>query len=459
MRHAVYASCAAMALGFGSAVLAPVHAETLTEALSTAYLYNPQLLAQRAQLRATDEGVPQALAGWRPTVQFTGSTGKAIVSQSPQLTGASRVQEYIEPKTLDLNITEPIWTSGRTPALIRQAEHTVLAQRAQTVATEELVLFSVAQAYLDVVRDQATVELNIHNELVLRRQLEATNDQFRVGQVTRTDVAQAESRLALATASRVQAEGNLQISRANYERAVGYPPDKLEQPTERPILAGTRAEAISLAQHNNPNVVLADYTAKAAEDFVAATRAQLLPQVAIVGDLNRQEETVVNGRVASEASIIARMTVPLYEAGSVYSQTRQAKQTVSQRRDLLDDARRVAVQLATRDWETIESTRAQVESLKSTVRAAEIALEGVRQEAQVGSRTVLDVLNAEQELFTDQVSLVAAQHDLAVAEFDLSQQIGRLTIEDLKLPVQPYDLEKYYKAVRDKWIGFGTKGQ
>jgi outer membrane protein TolC len=157
--------------------------------------------------------------------------------------------------------------------------------------------------------------------------------------------------------------------------------------------------------------------------------------------------------------VIARMTVPLYEAGSIYSQTRQAKETVYQRRDLLSDARRAAIQLATSAWETIQSGRAQVQSLMSTIRAAEIALEGVRQEAQVGSRTVLDVLNAEQELFTDRVNLVTAQHDLAVSEYNLVQQIGRFTAEQLKLPVQLYDPKKHYDAVRNKWIGFGAKGQ
>ncbi len=457
MRRRLGACCAALALGVWGALAEPAAAETLTEALVEAYQYNPQLLAQRAQLRATDEAVPQALAGWRPTVQFTGSDGKAYVSAYPSVTGTSATHQILEPKTLDLNITEPFWTSGRTPALLRQAEHTIIAQRAQTVATEEQVLFSVAQAFLDVVRDQATVELNVNNEQVLRRQLEATNDQFRVGQVTRTDVAQAESRVALAVANRVRAEGNVQVSRSNYRRAVGHLPARLTQPSEHPPLPATRAEALSLARSGNPNVVIADYTEKAAEDSVVATRAQLLPQLSIVGDLNKQEETVSAGRQVSEASIIVRATMPLYEAGSVYSQTRQAKQIVSQRRSLLDDARRAAVQLATSDWETIQSDRAQIESLQSTIRAAEIALEGVRQEAQVGSRTVLDVLNAEQELFTDRVSLVQAQHDLAVAEFDLAQQVGSLTAQDLKLPVQPYDVEKHYKDVHDKWLGFGSK--
>ena len=456
------ATCAIAALAVAASLAEPAAAETLTEALAQAYQYNPQLLAQRAQLRATDEGVPQALAGWRPTVQFTGSTGKEVADTTQPVTGvgpAVGTTQYLEPKTLDLNLTQPIWTSGRTPALVKQAEHTVLSQRAQTVAVEEQVLFSVAQAYLDVVRDQATVELNVNNEQVLRRQLEATNDQFRVGEVTRTDVAQAESRVALAVATRVQAEGNLQVSRSNYERAVGHLPERLAQPTERVNLPATHDEALALARDRNPNVIIADYTAKAAEDAVVATRALLLPQVAIVGDLNKSEETTTSGRNVNSASVIARMTVPLYEAGSIYAQTRAAKQTVSQRRDLLNDARRAAIQLATKDWETIQSGRAQVESLQSTIRAAGIALEGVRQEAQVGSRTVLDVLNAEQELFTDRVNLVQAQHDLAVAEFDLAQQVGRLTAEEMKLPVQPYDPRKHYNDVRNKWIGFGSKGE
>lgn len=441
----------------GRLAVSPAHAETLTEALSQAYQYNPQILAERAKLRASDEAVPQALAGWRPTVQFTGSDGKSVVEGYPTIQGSGNTHQILEPKSLDLSITEPVWTSGRTPALLRQAEHTITAARAQTDQIEEQVLFGVAQAYLDVVRDQATVDLNINNEQVLRRQLEATNDEFQVGAVTRTDVAQAESRLALAISGRVQAEGNLQVSRANYAREVGHVPDKLEQPAERPFIPANHDEAVALAQANNPGVVLADYTAKAAEDSVAATRDQLLPQLSIVGDLNKQEETAAAGRQQQEALIEARVTMPLYEAGSIYSQTRQAKQAVSQDRFLLDDARRAATQSASKDWEEIQAGRAQIDALHATIRAAEIALDGVRQEFQVGSRTVLDVLNAEQELFGDRVQLVQAEHDTNVAEFDLAQQVGRLTALELKLPVTIYDPDKHYKEVHDKWFGFGSK--
>jgi len=457
MRSTLGALCALSALGALLGLARGAGAETLTEAWVQAYRYNPALTAQRAKLRATDEGVPQALSGWRPTVQFTGSIGQVTVSAQPTISGAGSQHEYLMPRTLDLNVTQPVFTSGRTAALVRQAEHNVLAQRAQTVATEEQTLFSVAQAYLDVVRDQAVLDLNINNVQVLRRQLEAVNDQFRVGQVTRTDVAQAESRLALATADRQQAEGNLQSSRANYVRVVGHPPAKLDAPKERPALPATLQEATSLAAANNPSVFLADYTAKAGEDAVRATRGLLGPQLSVVGDLNRQSETVGNGREATEASVLARVTMPLYEAGSVYAQTRAAKQTVSQLRDQLADTRNAAVQAAARDWEQIQALRQRAVSLSSTIRAAEIALEGVRQEAQVGSRTVLDVLNAEQELLVDRVNLVTAQHDLAVIEFDLAQQIGRLTAAELKLPVELYDPDRHYKEVRGKWIGFGPK--
>ncbi len=430
--------------------------ETLPEALIDAYLTNPQILAERANLRATDEGVPQALSGWRPTVTFTGSVGAQRIENQP--TSPISPSSRTAPKIVDLNITEPLYNGGRTVALTAQAEKTIEAERARNIAVEETVFLSVAQAYLDVVRDQATLDLSINNEQVLRRQLEATNDEFRVGTVTRTDVAQSEARLAAATASRLQAAGNLQVSRANYERAVGHaPPGKLEQPNLRPVLPVSRDEAISLATFKNPNVVAAIYSEDAARDAVDATRDQLLPTVALVGDINRGVATVITGFDTTTASVIARMTVPLYEGGNIYSQTRQAVEVVGLRLGQTDDARRAAIQGAAQAWEQIVSGRAQIVSLQSTIEAAEIALEGVRQEQTVGARTVLDVLNAEQELFTDRVQLVTAQHDVALAEFTLSQQIGSLTAADLRLPVNLYDVDRHYRSVREKWLGFGAK--
>jgi outer membrane protein len=454
MRRQCLGGCALGAIAL--AMSAGARAETLADALAHAYNENPQILAERANLRATDEGVPQALSGWRPTVTFTGSAG----AQKSETTPPSIIAPGhlgLLPYTLDANVTQPIYNGGRTVALTAQAEKTVEAERARNIATEQTVFFSVIQAYLDVVRDQATLELSTNNEQVLRRQLEATNDQFRVGAVTRTDVAQAEARFAGATASRLQAQGNLQVSRANYERAVGHPPERLDQPTLRPVLPATREEAVSLASLKNPNVIAAIFSEDAARDAVDATRGQLLPTVSLVGDVNRSQDTVLPNRETTSYSVVARVSVPLYEAGNFYSQTRQAAQVVGLRLGQTDDARRAAIQAAAQAWEQIVAGRAQIGSLQATIKAAEIALEGVRQEATVGSRTVLDVLNSEQELFTDRVQLVTAQHDLALAEFNLTQQIGRLTAADLRLPVKLYDVDTHYRSVRDKWFGFGAR--
>ena len=438
----------------------PAAAQTLTEALAYAYNNNPQLLAQRAALRATDENVPQALSGWRPTVTFTGEAGfnrTGFATQNP-VTGAPGPTQFgsFVTRSLDLTATQPIYRGGRTEAATRQAINTVQAARAQTLAVETQVFQSVVTAFLDVVRDQNLLEVARNNEQVLRKQLQATQDRFRVGEVTRTDVAQAESSFAQSTAQRITAEGNLEISRSQFTQTVGHPPGRLIMPRQRPALPATREEALALAATNNLTVISASFTEAAARDNVDFIRGQLLPQISIVGDLNRSYSpsfTQRNARIDS-ASVVARMTVPLYEAGAIYSETRQAQQTVGQRRSQVDDARRTAVQLAAQNWETLQAARAAIASFGTAVRAAQIALEGTQQEALVGSRTVLDVLIAEQQLFTTQSQLVGAQHDAALAEYTITAAVGRLIAPALKLPVQLYDMEHHYKQVKDKWIGF-----
>ena len=433
----------------------PAAAQTLTEALSYAYNNNPQLLAQRALLRATDEQVPQALSGWRPTVNFTGQAGE---ERSGIAQGGPTQFSTFQTRQLDLKITQPVYNGGRTEAQTKQAVNTVESTRAQTLAVETTVFQAVVQAFFDTYRDQTLVEVNRNNEAVLKKQLDATRERFRVGEVTRTDVAQAESSLAQATANRIAAEGQLETSRANFVRAVGHPPGRLILPTERPALPVSRDEALALAASNNPNVIAANFAEAAARDNIDVVRGQLLPQVSIIGDLNRSFAPSVTLRTARQdtASVVAQLTMPLYEAGSIYSQTRAAEQTVGQKRSQVDDARRAAVQLATQSWETLMAARAAVASFAAAVKAAQIALAGTQQEALVGSRTVLDVLISEQQLFTTQSQLVGAQHDAAVAEFNLTAAIGRLIAPELKLPVQLYDMERHYKAVKDKWFGFGN---
>jgi TolC family type I secretion outer membrane protein len=448
MRGTLLAAVAVCAL-----LPAAAGAMTLSEALSAAYNNNPTLLAERAQLRATDEQVPQALSGWRPTVQATGSLGGgwSDTNSDDVIGGGSRSSV---PRSVGLSVSQPVYQGGRTVAATARAENLVQAERARMVAIEQQVFTDAITAFMDVVQNQAVLDLSVNNEQVLRRQLEASNDRFRVGEITRTDVAQSESRLALAISDRIQAENNLEASRATFERVVGEPPGRLDAPADRVALPANRQEALTLSSQNNPTVVSALFTEAAAREAVRQVRGELLPDLRIVGNVQRAEDQGISGRISNSASVTAQITVPLYEAGSVYSRTREAQQTVAQRRSQVDDARRVAVQQGTTAWETLQSNRARVESLRSSIRAAQIALEGVQQEAAVGSRTVLDILNAEQELFNARVNLVRAQRDQLVSEFQLAAATGRLTAPDLNLPVQLYDVDKHYQAVRNKWIGF-----
>jgi outer membrane protein len=452
MRRVVFASVAA---GFG-AFAAGAHAETLEEALASTYNTNPQILAERANLRAIDEGVPQALAGWRPTVTFNGSVGAQRSENTPAAPPNAPPHQSLQPQTYSLTVNQPLFNGGTTIARTAQAEDQVQSERARLIGIESTALFAAAQAYFDVLRDQAVVQLDRNNEQVLSRQLEVTTDQFNVGQVTRTDVAQAQSALAAAQATRLTDQGTLENDRASYTRAVGHAPVDLVQPKISLPVPTTREQALSLAATENPNVIAAQYSEDAARDLVAATKAQLLPSLALVGNVQRLQESQLNGREQTNMSGIAQLTVPLYEAGNIWSQSRQAIENVGKAQGTTDDTRRAAVQTATQSWETIASAGASIRSLQTTINAATIALEGVTQQQQVGQRTVQDVLIQQQTLFVQQVNLAKAQHDQAVAQFNLSQQIGRLTAADLGLPVKIYDVNVHYKSVRDKAAGFNA---
>jgi TolC family type I secretion outer membrane protein len=464
-RTANLASIAGVVVGLTAV---STQAQTLTDALAEAYNTNPQLLAQRALLRATDEQVPQALSFWRPQVTFTGQVGlntSALQTPpvSPSLNGLGQIVSSSDrrhiitrPDLVQFQAIEPVYRGGRTVAQTRQAINTVESTRAQTLAVETSVFQAVAMAYLDVVRDQALVEVDRNNVEVLRKQLEATQDRFRVGEVTRTDVAQAEAALAQAQGTLVTQQGTLEISRAEYVRAVGHPPGRLMLPRERPVLPATREEALSLATNNNFSVISAKFAELAARDNIDVVRGQLLPQISVVGILDRSydQSATFKGALLNSAQITAQLTMPLYEGGAIYSQTRQAQQTVGQRRSQVDDARRAAVQTAAQFWSTLQAARASISSFAAAVRAAQIALEGTQQEALVGTRTVLDVLIQNQTLLQTQSQLVTAQHDAALAEFNLASAVGRLIAPELNLPVRLYDMEQHYREVKDKWIGF-----
>jgi outer membrane protein len=435
----------------------PAAGQPLQEALAQAYANNPTLLAARAQLRAVDENVPQALAGWRPTVSVTSSVGWTDSETRARIAGGGRstLDTSRTLSTNSLTVTQPIFRGGRTVSSTRQAENQVLAQRARLFATEQQVLLDAVNAYTNVIRFQQEVLLNINNEQVLTEQLRATNERFRVGEITRTDVAQAESRLAQAKFLRARAEGDLQASRAVFQRVIGALPQRLiaPQPLRPPVANGQ--EAAQLAAVNNPNVVAALFDESAARDNIDVQIASLLPQLSVQGQTFRNQNSINPGILQPGAQAIINLTLPIYQGGAEYALVRQARQTAVRARAIVDDQRRLVTQSATQAWEQLQAFRAQVESARAQIRAQEIALDGVQREAIVGSRTTLDVLNAEQELLNGRTALVQALTSLVQQSYLLASAIGRMTAQDLGLPVEIYDMRAYYNEVRNRWFGLG----
>lgn len=437
---------AAMAAGAAGA------AETLEQALASTYTTNPTLLAQRARLRAADENVSQALAGWRPTVRVSTQASRQSVT-TPGIPTA-----YYSPQSIDVSLSQPLFSGGRTVAQTEQADKSVLAERALLIATEENILQQAADAYLNVVRDQSVVQLRVDSEQVLRRQLEATQKRYRIGELTATDVSQAEARLAQTIALRVQAEGLLQGSRATYEDAVGHAPETLAPPTLLAALPTSRDEVLALAEGANPSIVQARHTAEAGAAQVDVYVADLLPQLSLQADAVRSYNTTSSGTAqpgtrTDTLQATLNLSVPFYQGGAEYSRVRQQKHTANQQRITIQQARRTVLDTAATYWEALVSARDQIASLTKQVESDASALDGVQKEAQVGSRSVLDVLNAEQELVAARVSLVLAQHDELNAAYQVAAAIGRMTAEGLHLPVTPYDPTVNYDRARDAWVG------
>ncbi len=438
-----------------TALATPAFAETLAEAMMAAYDNNPTLQAARAAQRATDEGVPQALAGWRPTVEVSGSVGKRHIWQESDEVGET--DRGRTPRTISASLSQPLYTGGRVAAAVAGAEQTVLAGRADLLDIEQQVLFDVVIAYMNVLRDRAVLDLNVNNVQVLLRQLQASQDRFRVGEITKTDVAQSEARHSRAIADRAEAEGNLQTSRAAYQAVTGHLPEYLEAPQLAAGLPATLQAAVALAADQNPRVIALQYAARAAEAGVDQIWGELLPTVSLNAAYDRSIDPGLLDTETDSVEATLNLSVPIYQAGAVYSRVREQKHTANQRRIQVFEARRAAVETAIASWETWTATTAAIRSTRDQIDANRIALEGVQREAQVGSRTVLDVLDAEQELLDSRVELVVAQRDEQVAAFQVMQAVGRLTAPELGLPVPIYDPAAHYMEVRDQWLGTGVE--
>ena len=454
---------AGAALGFGAAAAA---ADTLEWALVQAYQNNPSLNAQRASLRATDENVPQALSGYRPKISVTANGGYDYSS-----TLSHQVSQQVFPNTVSYTnfatpfaqrgvgatATQTLFNGNQTANRVRQAESQVMGAREILRVTEQQVLLDAATAYMNLLRDEAILELNRRNVEVLTEQLKQTRDRFNVGEVTRTDVAQAESRLAAGRGQLLNAQSNYVTSVANYRRVIGVDPGKLAPgtPVDRlspPVLP----RAIIEGEQQSPSVMAAMYGVDVAELGVKVSEGALYPNLALAASASKNWDSTALTNKQTLASVVGTLTVPLYQGGSEFSTIRQNKETLGQQRLNLDVNRDQARATVVQSWGQLDAAKAEIESTTAQVNAAEIALNGVREEARVGQRTTLDVLNAQQELVNARVALVTAQHDRVVASYTLLASVGGLSMQRLGLNVTIYDPQVHYQQVRDAWIGIRT---
>jgi len=451
-------------LGFAQAATA----ETLESALSRAYGNNPTLNAQRANVRATDEQVPQAKAGWRPGINASAQVAGVVAEAqndasfnlnnpfnpvSPHRNTTTRTM----PRSYGLEVEQNLFNGFITQNSVRQAESQVLGARETLRNNEQNVLFDGASSYMNVLRDTAILDLQRNNVEVLEEQLRQTRDRFNVGEVTRTDVAQAEARLALSRSQVSLAEANLSTSIARYRQVIGVEPRQLAP--GRPIdkyLPRTLDSALKIAFNEHPAINASLHGVDSAELQVRIVEGELAPNLSLAAGVTKSFDSQEPGQQSLVGQIAARLTVPIYEGGRTYSRTRQAKEVAGQRRleaDSIRDQVRAAVISA---WGQLEAAKAQIIAAQAQVQASETALNGVREEARIGQRTTLDVLNAQQELLSARVNLITAQRDRVVGSYAVVQAAGRLNSRALALKVDNYSAKKHFDQVKDLWIGTTT---
>lgn len=433
---------------------APAKAETIPSALSRAYVGNPTLGSQRASVRATDENVPRALSGYRPSVTATANSG---IQGLDGIVSGRQLRQTTLPSTVGIQVNQNLFNGFRTSNSTRQAESQVLGARETLRNTEANTLYSGAQAYMNVLRDTAILDLQRNNRDVLEQQLEQTRIRFKVGEVTRTDVAQAESRLAQARSQVSAAESTLQTSIANYRQVIGVEPRHLATgaPVDR-LVPRTLTAAVQTGLEEHPAVIAALHAVDAAEYQVKITEGELAPTLNVIGSVSQSwDQTLAGDRFAS-ASIVGQLSVPIYTGGEVYARVRQAKETAGQRRIEAEATRDQVRATIVSAWGALEAAKASILAAQAQVEAARIALIGVREEARVGQRTTLDILNQQQELLNAQVTLITSQRDRVVASYAVAGAIGRLSARTLGLKVELYSAKLHYDQVRDLPWGLTT---
>jgi outer membrane protein len=435
--------------------LGAAQAETIGGALTKAYLNNPDINAQRAAVRQSDEGLPAANSGYLPTATVNGSAGIEGVTTLPHLT-----QNTYQPDTIGVTVNETVWNGNKTFNSVRQAESKVFGAREQLRQTEIKTLLNALTYYMNVMRDTAVVDLNKSNVEVLREQLRQTNDRFNVGEVTRTDVAQAQAALANSQAQYLQAQSQLSVDISQYRQTIGDQPKSLApvSPVAK-LLPSSETLAIAISQVESPVVTGALHGVDISLLQVKINEAGLYPSVSVQGQLQKdyntpQFLTVHNSQL--NGSIIGSLSIPIYDGGATFAGIRAAKEAVSGAELSADSARESVRQEVVAAWSANEISTGVVRAAKANVTANEVALAGVREEAKVGQRTTLDVLNAQQLLLQAREQLVSAQRDQVVNSYTLLAEIGRLSVKVLGLSVAEYDPRVHFEQVKTKQFGVRT---
>jgi outer membrane protein len=438
---------------------------TMETALVEAYVNNPQLNAQRAATRAVDENVSIALAGYRPRVtgtsslteQYLDTLTKAGVDPKTSTPLYTTTKGAVAVSNFGLTATQTLFNGFQTSNRTRQAEGQVFAARETLRTVEQTTLLNAATAYMNLLQNAALLELQRSNVNVLEVTLRQTRDRFAAGEVTRTDVAQAESSLAQGRSQLSVAESNYVTARAQYQQVIGVPaPSRISPaaPVDR-FSPRTLDAAIARGRSEHPTITSAMYNVDVAVQQVKIVEGALSPALAAVGNVQKQFGSLNALQVLEtmSASVAAQLTVPIYQGGAEYSTIRQAKETLGQRRLDLDTARDQVVSTVTQSWGQLDAAKAAINSTQAQVTAAEVALNGVREEARVGQRTTLDVLNAQQTLVNARSALVTAQRDRVVASYTVLAAVGSLSPQILALKVPVYDPMVHYQQVRDAWGG------
>lgn len=427
---------------------APVSAESLNDAIAQAYSNNPAIAAARARVRQADEGVPIASSGARPSLALSGSFNQSLTDSFADLG---------QIWTGGLTLNQAIWEGGRVRASVSGAEARIVASRLDLSAQEQSLITDTVTAYADVLRTQEIVKLNENQVRVLEQELRASRDRFEVGDVTRTDVAQSEARLAASQANLIAARGNAVFARQAYQRLVGRAPGQLEPLPPLPPLPESEAQAQTRAAELNPSLGAARAAEKATVEDVRAAKAGRLPSIGVQASANYTEYS--NNRLGAsgfDPRIGVTAGMPLFSGGLIAAQVRQAQARQSEALENISLAERQVTEGVANSWALLETAEATIQAAKSQTSANTLAAEGVRQENMVGSRDILDVLNAEQELLNSRVQLVQAERDRYVAAFQLLESVGAADIALEGTGVARYDPAANAKRVRGKgWSEFG----